>query len=68
MHDEAVKVMQCFFKQSIMKEAEDMCGKKGKHGARGGGSVWWNEEVQKAVENRRKAFMKSLHKIFVTGI
>lgn len=55
-----VEDMWCFFKEIIMKVAEDVWHKKvKKEGAGRGGCMQWNKDVKNAVENKRTENMVS---------
>lgn len=49
---------ECGDWERMMKETEDVCGKKVKMDRRRGGCVWYIKEVKKAVKNKREVYMK----------
>ena len=46
----------------VMECTNDVCGMRRVGGQRRKGSEWWNEEVRRAVDEKRKAFEEWLQK------
>ena len=50
------------FRDSVKGCTNDVCGMRRVGGQRRKGSVWWNEEVGRAVAEKRRAFEEWLHR------
>ena len=54
------------FRDIVMECTNDVCGMRRVGGQRRMGSEWWNEEVGRAVAEKRKAFEEWLQRYRVT--
>ena len=50
------------FRDMVMERTNDVCGMRRVGGQRRKGSEWWNEEVGKAVTEKRRAFEEWLQR------
>lgn len=48
------------FRDGVLRSASEVCGRRRVGGYVRKGSEWWNEEVRKVVEEKRRAFEKWL--------